>query len=99
MRGAFLSIDRPYGKILNFLHHNIGSSHVVHHVCPTIPHYYAKKATSLIKKEFKKAYLFNPDPIHKALWNIACYCVAVKLDIKKGRYIWQSSYNKKGLKI
>ena len=95
MRGAFLSIDRPYGKILNFLHHNIGSSHVVHHVCPTIPHYYAKKATVLIKKRFKKAYLFNPDPIHKALWNVAINCVAVKSEINKGRYIWQSSYNKK----
>ena len=92
MRGAFLSIDRPYGRVLNFLHHNIGSSHVVHHVCPTIPHYHAKKATVLIKKAFKKAYLFNPDPIHKALWNVACNCVAVKSDIKKGRYIWQSSY-------
>ncbi len=92
MRGAFLSIDRPYGRVLNFLHHNIGSSHVVHHVCPTIPHYHAKKATVLIKKAFKKAYLFNPDPIHKALWNIACNCVAVKSDIKRGRYIWQSSY-------
>ncbi len=92
MRGAFLSIDRPYGRVLNFLHHNIGSSHVVHHVCPTIPHYHAKKATVLIKKAFKKAYLFNPDPIHKALWNIACNCIAVKSDIKRGRYIWQSSY-------
>ena len=92
MRGAFLSIDRPYGKVLNFLHHNIGSSHVVHHVYPTIPHYHAKKATELIKKAFKKAYLFNPDPIHKALWNIACNCVAVKSDIKKERYIWQSLY-------
>ncbi len=92
MRGAFLSIDRPYGRVLNFLHHNIGSSHVVHHVCPTIPHYHAKKATVLIEKAFKKAYLFNPDPIHKALWNIACNCVAVKSDIKRGRYIWQSSY-------
>jgi len=98
MRGAFLSIDRPYGKVLNFLHHNIGSSHVVHHVCPTIPHYHAKKATVLIKKAFKKAYLFNPDPIHKALWNIACNCVAVESDIKKGRYIWQSSYKNGGLK-
>jgi omega-6 fatty acid desaturase (delta-12 desaturase) len=95
MKGAFLSIDRPYGKILDFLHHNIGSSHVVHHVCPTIPHYHAKKATILIKKNFKKAYLFNPDPIPKALWNIACNCVAVKLEIEQGRYIWQSSYNKK----
>ena len=92
IKGAFLSIDRPYGRGLNFLHHNIGSSHVVHHVCPTIPHYHAKKATVLIKKAFKKAYLFNPDPIHKALWNIACNCVAVKSDIKRGRYIWQSSY-------
>ena len=99
MKGAFLSIDRPYGKILNFLHHNIGSSHVVHHVCPTIPHYHAKKATVLIKKAFNKAYLFNPDPIPKALWNIACNCVAVKSEIKGekgGRYIWQSSYNKRG---
>ena len=95
MRGAFLSIDRPYGTILNFLHHNIGSSHVVHHVCPTIPHYHARKATLLIKKEFREAYLFNPDPIHKALWNIACNCVAVKSEIKEGRYIWESSYKRK----
>ncbi len=99
MRGAFLSIDRPYGKILNFLHHNIGSSHVVHHVCPTIPHYYAKKATTLIRKAFKKAYLYNPDPIHKALWNVASNCVAVKSEINKGRYIWQSSYKKRDLKL
>ncbi len=98
MRGAFLSIDRPYGKVLNFLHHNIGSSHVVHHVCPTIPHYHAKKATVLIRKAFKKSYLFNPDPIHKALWNIACNCVAVKSEMNKGRYIWQSSYNEEAIK-
>ena len=95
MRGAFLSIDRPYGKILNFLHHHIGSSHVVHHVCPTIPHYYAKEATRLIKKAFKKAYLFNPDPIHKALWNIACNCVAVKPEIDDGKYLWHYYDNKK----
>ncbi len=95
MRGAFLSIDRPYGKILNFLHHNIGSSHVVHHVCPTIPHYHAKKATTLIKKAFRKIYLYNPDPIHKALWNVACNCVAVKSEMNNGKYVWQSSYIKK----
>ena len=95
MRGAFLSIDRPYGKIINILHHNIGSSHVVHHVCPTIPHYYATKATLAIKKAFNKAYLYNPDPIHKALWNIACNCIAVKSDIEEGKYIWQSAYKKK----
>ena len=94
MRGAFLSIDRPYGRIINILHHHIGSSHVVHHVCPTIPHYHAKEATIAIKKAFNKVYLFNPVPIHKALWNIACNCIAVKLDPNEGRYIWQSSYKK-----
>jgi len=94
MRGAFLSIDRPYGRILNLLHHHIGSSHVVHHVCPTIPHYHAKEATNAIKKAFNKAYLYNPDPIHKALWNIACNCIAVKSDTNGGKYIWQSSYKK-----
>ena len=95
MRGAFLSIDRPYGKILNILHHNIGSTHVVHHVCPTIPHYHAREATIAIKRAFKEVYLFNPVPIHKALWNIACNCIAVNSEIQKGKYIWQSSYNKK----
>ena len=51
--------------------------------------------TLAIRKAFNKAYLFNPDPIHKALWNIACNCIAVKSDVGEGRYIWQSSYKKK----
>ena len=95
MRGAFLSIDRPYGKILNILHHNIGSTHVVHHVCSTIPHYHAREATNAVKKVFNKIYLFNPEPIHKALWNIACNCIAVSPDINNGIYVWKSSYRKK----
>lgn len=31
-RGAFLTVDRPYGIVLDFLHHEIGSTHVVHHL-------------------------------------------------------------------
>ena len=95
MRGAFLSIDRPYGSVLNTLHHNIGSSHVVHHVCPTIPHYHAIEATHKIKSAFAKAYLFNSMPIHKALWNVSCNCVAVKSDLNNGKYLWQSHYIRK----
>ncbi len=90
MRGAFLSIDRPYGRILDLLHHNIGSTHVVHHIAPGIPHYHAKKATSAIRKAFPKIYLFNPTPIHKALWHIAANCVAVKKEPKCSRYIWHN---------
>ena len=89
LRGAFLSIDRPYGRIINFLHHEIGSTHVIHHIAPTIPHYHAREATIAIKKAFPKAYLFNPTPIHRALWNIARNCIAVELDENNGRYVWQ----------
>ena len=92
MRGAFLSIDRPYGKLLNFLHHNIGSTHVIHHIVPNIPHYHAKEATLAIRRAFPKVYLFNSTPIYKALWNIASNCIAVKLDKNNGRYIWRNSY-------
>ncbi|AAQ00259.1 MULTISPECIES: fatty acid desaturase [Prochlorococcus] len=93
MRGAFLSIDRPYGKILDFLHHHIGSTHVIHHIAPTIPHYHAIEATRAIKKAFPKVYLFNPTPIHKALWSVASNCVAVKADGQSSRYLWEKNLN------
>ncbi len=89
MRGAFLSIDRPYGKILDFLHHSIGSTHAIHHIEPTIPHYHAILATRILKYKFPKIYLFNPTPIYKSIWHIATNCVAVKKDIGVDRYIWK----------
>ena len=94
IRGAFLTIDRPYGQIINFLHHNIGSSHVIHHIYSNIPHYHAKEATKAIKKAFPKIYLYNPEPIYKALWNVSCNCIAVDSKVNKGLYVWKSSYSK-----
>ena len=88
MRGAFLTIDRPYGPILDHLHHKIGSTHVAHHIDCTIPHYRAREATDAIAKAFPKAYLYDPTPIHKALWRVASNCMAVKLRPKDGRYTW-----------
>ena len=89
IRGAFLSVDRPYGKILDFLHHRIGSTHVIHHIYPGVPHYHAKEATNAIRKAFPKIYLFNPTPIHKALWHIATNCVAVSRESGSARYLWR----------
>jgi len=88
MRGAFLTIDRPYGPIADWLHHKIGSTHVAHHIDCTIPHYHAREATDAIAKAFPKAYLYDPTPIHKAMWRVASNCIAVRLSPKDGRYRW-----------
>jgi len=88
MRGAFLTIDRPYGPIFDWFHHKIGSTHVAHHIDCTIPHYHALEATNAIKETFPKAYLYDPTPVHLALWRVACNCIAVKLRPKDGRYTW-----------
>ncbi len=89
MRGAFLSIDRPYGPLIDFLHHRIGSTHVIHHIEPSIPHYQAKEATDIIKRSFPKVYLYNSTPVYKALWNVATNCIAVKREEGGSRYLWQ----------
>jgi len=87
MRGAFLTIDRPYGPILDWFHHKIGSTHVAHHIDCTIPHYHAREATNAIKAAFPKAYLYDPTPWYVALWRVATNCLAVERR-SDGRYTW-----------
>ena len=77
VKGAFMTIDRPYGGLLDFLHHRIGSTHVAHHIDARIPHYNAAKATRAIRENFPDLYLFDPTPIPKALWKIATQCNVV----------------------
>jgi fatty acid desaturase len=77
-KGALLTVDRPYPKLIDFLHHHIGTTHVVHHVCSRIPHYHGKKATEALKKAFPEHYLYDPTPILQAIWRIGCNCVAVR---------------------
>lgn len=82
MKGAFLTIDRPYEKLcwglVDFLHHKIGSTHVAHHIDCTIPHYKAKKATEAIKANYPDLYLYDPTPIAAATWRIAVNCSVVQ---------------------
>ena len=77
MRGAFLTIDRPYPPLIDWLHHRIGTTHVAHHIDCTIPHYHAQEATEAIATAFPDAYLYEPTPVHKALWRVARHCIAV----------------------
>ena len=77
VKGAFMTVDRPYGSVLNFLHHHIGSTHVAHHIDARIPHYNAVKATSALRESFPELYRFDPTPIPKALWRVATRCHVV----------------------
>ena len=76
-RGAFLTIDRPYGPVLDFLHHRIGSTHAAHHLCSRIPHYRAEEATRAIAAAFPDHYLRDPTPVGTALWRVATKCAEV----------------------
>ena len=78
IKGAFLTIDRPYGPVFDFLHHRIGSTHVAHHVECAIPHYKATEATEALKSNFPDYYLYDPTPIWRAMMRVASKCVAVE---------------------
>ncbi|KYQ93295.1 hypothetical protein DLAC_05959 [Tieghemostelium lacteum] len=86
-RGALLAVDRSYG-ILNYFHHNIADTHVVHHLFSTMPHYHAKEATEHIKKHLGKHYISDNTPIARALWRswIKCRFVEDEGDIVFFKY-------------
>ena len=86
VKGAFMTVDRPYGAVLNFLHHQIGSTHVAHHIDARIPHYNAVKATSALRERFPDLYRFDPTPIPKALWRVATRCHVVSKCDEGWRY-------------
>ncbi|KAI8060554.1 delta-12 fatty acid desaturase [Gongronella butleri] len=79
-RGAALTIDRSYGKILNYFHHHIADTHVAHHFFSTMPHYHAEEATAHIKKALGKHYKYDATPVPQALWRAWKYCRFVEDD-------------------
>jgi len=87
-KGALQTVDRPYGPLLNLLHHGIGSTHVCHHVNSRIPHYNAWRGTALLREAFPGLVRIDPTPIHKALWRIATGCASVKRSAVDGAYYY-----------
>jgi omega-6 fatty acid desaturase (delta-12 desaturase) len=82
MRGAFGTIDRDYGWFLNYAHHHISDTHLVHHLFSKMPHYHAVEATKAIEKSgiLGKYHLHSSETFYSALWNsIGCgrWCVEV----------------------
>jgi len=75
VKGALSTIDRPYG-IFDFFHHEIGSTHVAHHLFHEIPFYNGDVATAAIKAylEPKGLYNYDPTPWYMAMWRVAKTC-------------------------
>lgn len=74
LRGALSTIDRPYPTLVNHLHHNIGTTHVAHHVKYSIPHYRAIALTTELKTVLGKYYNYDPTPIVSALMYTSKTC-------------------------
>ncbi|MDM7938666.1 MAG: fatty acid desaturase [Cyanobium sp. CZS 48M] len=88
-KGALQTVDRPYGPLLNLLHHGIGSTHVCHHVNPRIPHYKAWRGNELLRARYPELVRFDPTPIHRALWRIASRCAVVSQQGPAGGFYYQ----------
>lgn len=89
-KGALQTVDRPYGPLLNLLHHGIGSTHVCHHINPRIPHYNAWRASALLKQRFPDLVRYDSTPIHRALWRVATRCAVVSQREIDGGFFYQS---------
>ena len=74
VRGALSTIDRPYPWLIDHLHHHIGSTHVAHHLCSDVPHYNAVELREALRPLLGEYYLFDPQPLHKAVWQCANCC-------------------------
>ena len=85
-KGALQTVDRPYGPLLNLLHHGIGSTHVCHHVNATIPHYNAWRGTALLRQRYPQLVRYDSTPIHQALWRVASRCGAVHRNPADGAF-------------
>ena len=89
LKGALATVDRNYGPF-NWLTHNIGNLHVIHHIFPTIPHYYAKEATEAVKPVLGDWYMksdrFVLGDFMRTL--IGCHYV----EHGDGQEVWKSAY-------
>jgi len=76
LRGALSTVDRNYG-IFDYFHHDIGNTHVCHHIFSRMPHYHSIEATESMTSILGKYYLKDETPFFKALWRVAqsCQCV------------------------
>ncbi|KAF4668260.1 linoleoyl-CoA desaturase activity [Perkinsus chesapeaki] len=79
IRGALASIDRPpYGIFSTHFHHEIGTTHVLHHIDSRIPCYHAREATQAIRPVLGHYYRQDNTPIISAYLKVHRECKFIK---------------------
>lgn len=92
LRGALSTIDRPFNPLINYLHHEIGSTHVLHHLDHTIPHYHAVEASEAIQKVLGPLYRYDERSIVEAVCGCSRKCHFV--EDREGVRFYRSVYDK-----
>ena len=87
LKGALSTIDRAYPEFINALHFDIGSTHVLHHLFSSVPHYHAREATRAIKKVLGVRYNFDGRDVWKAMWDVGKLGVLEKIDTGTWKHI------------
>ncbi|KAH8648132.1 fatty acid desaturase-domain-containing protein [Tricladium varicosporioides] len=79
-KGATATVDRDIGIIGRFFLHNVIDCHVVHHLFPSIPFYYAPEATRVIRPVLGGAYHEDKQNLLLSLWKTFRGCQYVDSD-------------------
>eukprot|EP01061_Rhynchopus_euleeides_P006183 TRINITY_DN15252_c0_g1_i1.p1 TRINITY_DN15252_c0_g1~~TRINITY_DN15252_c0_g1_i1.p1 ORF type:complete len:651 (+),score=287.96 TRINITY_DN15252_c0_g1_i1:55-1953(+) len=74
MRGATSSCDRAYPSLINYIHHHIGSTHVLHHISFQLPHYRAEAATEVFRGRYPHLYRYDSRSLLTTLMEVSRYC-------------------------
>ncbi|KAK8146862.1 hypothetical protein G3M48_002492 [Beauveria asiatica] len=80
VKGALATVDRDFGFIGRHLFHGIIEHHVVHHLFPRIPFYYAEEATDALKPVLGDLYHRDDRSFLGQLWSNFTQCKYVAAD-------------------
>ncbi|KAJ3497868.1 hypothetical protein NLG97_g1563 [Lecanicillium saksenae] len=80
VKGALATVDRDFGFVGRHLFHGIIEHHVVHHLFPRIPFYYAEEATEALKPVLGDLYHRDDRSFLGQLWSNFTQCKFVAAD-------------------
>ena len=89
LKGALATVDRNSGPF-NWLTHNTGNLHVIHHIFPTIPHYRLREATDAVRPILGDWYMKSDRFVLADFVRTLIGCHFVEHE--DGKEVWKSAY-------